>query len=975
MEKSFFKGQRWISESEPELGLGIIVHSGYRDVKIDFPGAGETRVYRKSNAPLQRVKYTKGDIIRDRSGRGLTVQSVEERDHLAYYRCGERTLAENFLMDLMTFNRPEERLAKGKPGHVKDFELRYKTLLHRQKIMTAPWHGLLGARIELIEHQLYIARDAASLFYPRVLLADEVGLGKTIEAGLIFHKLLVSGTVNRVLVISPHSLLNQWLVELYRRFNILFTILDEEQYASRSEMSPDSNPFTSSTTVICSLDFISSNREALRHAGKAGWDMLIVDEAHHLKMNGPHVSPEYRAIQELSRAAKALLLLTATPLQLGEEGHFGRLQLLDRDRFTDYQKYLQESSEYKKVASLANDIRENKITTKAMFSRLERQYKGDTQLLDRVKGIKRVTRKIRDTLIQDLLDRYGTGRMVYRNRRSVLKGFPKRMLKPVKMNYSEDYRKRYTELLHHLNWKGEYIFFDPFSLTPAHLNLPQKEAGQLLKHLWMEDPRLSWLIQFIRKLPKQEKALIICNRPGKVFSIRETLPMLIRENFVVFHEDLSLNIRDKNAADFSRPDGVRLLISSEIGSEGRNFQYARHLILFDLPRSPELLEQRIGRLHRIGQKRDVFIYALFPDQSTVHALFNLYHEGLDAFLSPTMAGEYVYRSVKKELELNTSRMVRREMPSTEWKQSIDAIIRKARKELKTYTKLIESGRDCLLEINSLQAASAKVLIEEMKLSDSSYELEAYMEDVFEAYGISFQPTVEKRGYTVYPGPEMTLDSFPGLPETGLAVTFDREQALVREDMTFLTWEHPLVSGAMDLILGNSYNAVCIAEWKNAPESGILLDLIYILEPVKSRTSAIQQYLPPTPIRTLLDLKANLRTDLVESLKKVRLKQGLQSLVRESREFRENILPALLSAGKHEAELRAEKIRNAAHKKAQNELNSEISRFDALSRLNNSNAKACMKNAQLLKRELEKVLNYLDDAELRLDSLRVIQMTR
>jgi hypothetical protein len=87
------------------------------------------------------------------------------------------------------------------------------------------------------------------------------------------------------------------------------------------------------------------------------------------------------------------------------------------------------------------------------------------------------------------------------------------------------------------------------------------------------------------------------------------------------------------------------------------------------------------------------------------------------------------------------------------------------------------------------------------------------------------------------------------------------------------------------------------------------------------------------------------------------------------------LPALLSAGKHEVELRAEKIRNAARKKAHNELNSEISRFDALSRLNNSNAKACMKNAQLLKRELEKVLNYLDDAELRLDSLRVIQMTR
>jgi ATP-dependent helicase HepA len=273
MEKHFFTKQRWISETEPELGLGIIIAAEYRDVKIEFRGAGETRVYRKDNAPLQRVIFKPGDTIRDRSGNVLKIQSVQEKEHVQHYCCGEVTLPENRLMDLMTFNKPEERLVNGKPGHVKDFELRYRTLVHRHAIMAAPWHGLLGARIELMEHQLYIARDAASLLYPRVLLADEVGLGKTIEAGLIFHKLFVSGRISRVLIISPHSLLNQWLVELYRRFNILFTILDEEQYTSRRNTAPDKNPFTASTTVISPLDFISSNQDVLQSANEAEWDM------------------------------------------------------------------------------------------------------------------------------------------------------------------------------------------------------------------------------------------------------------------------------------------------------------------------------------------------------------------------------------------------------------------------------------------------------------------------------------------------------------------------------------------------------------------------------------------------------------------------------------------------------------------------------------------------------------------------------
>ena len=111
----------------------------------------------------------------------------------------------------------------------------------------------------------------------------------------------------------------------------------------------------------------------------------------------------------------------------------------------------------------------------------------------------------------------------------------------------------------------------------------------------------------VKKLKPHEKVLLICSNLSKVLNLQSTLPLITRIPFTTFHEDLPLNLRDKNAADFSRDGGVRLLISSEIGSEGRNFQFSHKLILFDLPLNPELLEQRIGRLHRIGQKKTIEI--------------------------------------------------------------------------------------------------------------------------------------------------------------------------------------------------------------------------------------------------------------------------------------------------------------------------------------------------------------------------------
>src|SRR5690606_622242 len=147
------------------------------------------------------------------------------------------------------------------------YMLRQETLEHLRRLRQSPAQGLLGARVQLLPHQFYIASEVAERHAPRVLLADEVGLGKTIEAGLILHQQLLTGRASRVLILVPDSLIHQWLVEMLRRFNLHFTILDAERCAALAPSFDDEedegsagdevvNPFESAQLVLCGLAFL-----------------------------------------------------------------------------------------------------------------------------------------------------------------------------------------------------------------------------------------------------------------------------------------------------------------------------------------------------------------------------------------------------------------------------------------------------------------------------------------------------------------------------------------------------------------------------------------------------------------------------------------------------------------------------------------------------------------------------------------------
>ncbi|MBP8170834.1 MAG: RNA polymerase-associated protein RapA, partial [Pseudomonas sp.] len=360
-------GQRWISDSEAELGLGTVLAEDGRLLTVLYPATGDTRQYATRNAPLTRVRFSPGDEITHFEGWKLTVQEVDDVDGLLVYHGLNAqhqpvSMPETQLSNFIQFRLASDRLFAGQIDPLAWFSLRYQTLAHTSRQLQSSLWGLGGVRAQPIAHQLHIAREVADRSAPRVLLADEVGLGKTIEAGLVIHRQLLSGRANRVLILVPENLQHQWLVEMRRRFNLQVALFDAERCAE----SDADNPFEDSQLALVALEWLRDDDRAQAHLLAADWDLLVVDEAHHLVWHPEQASAEYQLVEELARQIAGVLLLTATPEQLGLDSHFARLRLLDPDRFHDLAAFRAESAQYQPVAEAVQELLDQgKLSKKA----------------------------------------------------------------------------------------------------------------------------------------------------------------------------------------------------------------------------------------------------------------------------------------------------------------------------------------------------------------------------------------------------------------------------------------------------------------------------------------------------------------------------------------------------------------------------------------------------------------------------------
>ena len=796
----FFLNQRYTSDGEPELGIGILTDTSKGKVQMNFPLSDEIRLYAIDSAPLRRVVFKSGDVILDTNGKQLLIEKITLIDDLYMYYGEGRQLSEAELGNMSITHSVDDRLFNGDVDATEMFALRRETLFHDYRRRISPINGFIGGKIDLIPHQLYIANEVSSRYAPRVLLSDQVGLGKTIEACLILHRLLVSGRISRVLILVPESLIHQWFVEVLRRFNLWFNIFDEQRCASLEEGAPDGNPFLDNQLIICSIEFLTASKKRTQQAISADWDMLVVDEAHHLEWSVDKVSNEYELVEQLSEIAKGLLLLTATPEQLGVESHFARLRLLDPNRYANYNDFIKESSDNKEVAEIVEKLFSNNKLQSKEIELLETIFPKE-----RISALAKSDEKMRCNLIEDLLDQHGPGRVLFRNTRSAMSGFPKRIAHIIPLKETEN-QNEWTE-----------------GLSNEFISDLESSSDSINEHYLLsnKDPRVSWILDKMKEV-SPAKVLLICSTKEKVLALESALKKRTNNKVSVFHEDLTLIQRDRNAAWFADNDGAQILLCSEIGSEGRNFQFSHHLILFDVPIHPELLEQRIGRLDRIGQTQDIHIHVPYVVGSPQHKVIKWFHEGLNAFNTNLEGGNIISKLFRDSLiDICRNKSV------NDANGKLDALIIETSKFQKELKKNLGEGRDKLLEMNSFRPEVAKNIITQIQTEDNDRTLEQYLTKVFQQFDIEMEDRPE-RSYLLQPT-SFNSTVFPSIPQEGIHVTFDRKRALSREDVGFISWDHPMITGALDMVLSSTVGNASFGLIRGTGSPALILELIFVLE--------------------------------------------------------------------------------------------------------------------------------------------------
>ena len=973
----FQVGQRWISDSESDQGLGTVTNIEHRFVTIVFTATGESRQYAKENAPLTRVIFNQGDNIPSHEGWMLKVTSISEEHGIIIYhgikldgdQSKEVSLKEVMIDHFIKFNKPHDRLLNSQVDRLDWFRLRKDCLHHQYQQQQSELMGLTGARVNLIPHQLYIADEVGNRFAPRVLLADEVGLGKTIEAGLIIHQQLVSGRAKRILIIVPESLMHQWLVEMLRRFNLNFSIFDEDRCV---EVAGDdnTNPFSSEQLVLVNLGFVTRNPKWYEELISEDWDLMVVDEAHHLNYSQGESSIEYQCIEQLAQVIPGVLLLTATPDQLGHESHFARLRLLDPDRFFDYDKFTEEESHYSEVANAANALVEGdklSVEQESTLSTLLKESDISEQLSELNSDDTENQQSVRKQLLSQLLDRHGTGRILFRNSRNTIKGFPAREMHPAPLTMPEQYQETLNEFMLSgcpetlANSKQAKFIFTPEMLYGLDLGL-DKQADT-----WTAfDPRVNYLIDLLKSL-KKEKVLVICAHAQTAIDLEAVLRVKEGIRAAVFHEGLSIFERDRAAAYFAQDeDSAQLLLCSEIGSEGRNFQFSHHLVLFDLPSNPDLLEQRIGRLDRIGQTEIIRLHIPYFEDSAQHLLFDWYQQGMQAFEHTCITGRVVYEAYGQQLlslalsAQQTSSEAER-LISDSWQKHCQIKIE------------LESGRDKLLELNSSGQGRAHELVEKIERNDRQISLPQFMFQALDVFGVQ-QDDKADNSIALNQSEHMLNSNFPCLPEDGTTVTFDRNTALINENYQLLTWDHPMVRGVMDLVLSDEIGNASIGLLKNEalPVGTFFLECLFTVEATAPAHLQLGRYLPTTPIRILVEKSGkNLADKVSESvldkqLTPVKKQMALQLI----KALKSQIVPLVSKAEDHGG-LQIAAIQSKALANMKTKLEQERQRLTALKAINPSVRQA---EIDFIAHQQSELTHYIDKAQLTFEAVRMIVVT-
>ncbi len=955
--------QRVISKSEPELGIGVIenIVISKRLIQVNFPMSSETRSYNLSSCPIERFYFRVGQDVcfGDFGGK---IEKVDFDKGFARYHIKTRVFWEyEAFFELPKGSNVTDLILKSTFSSTSAFNLRREAWKLKESISQSPILGFLRSRVKPIPHQLFIANEVCSRQSPRVLLADEVGLGKTIEAGLIFSSLEATGRAERVLLVVTDSLVNQWLAELHRRFGFTFSVFDE-QMCEELERTSGLSPFESQQKIIVSMSMLIKSPKHLKQVLACSWDLTIIDEAHHLEWDEWDPSLEWQIVQSISKKTQALLLLTATPRQRGLGSQFGLLNLIDPKRFHSYEEFYEEYQEIKEIAFFAKQIVENNFSQKDL-KKWESYFKHDPKIQALLKSIKSEGQS--QALLNHLVDCHGTGRVYFKNRRVNQKGFPRRILNQICLEPSSKYKEHIDSL-------------DPTTLNDFQLMDFATGRGAVKKRKTFEDlahenPRYIWIDKFIKDLAGK-KVFVICSTKDQVFKLKSFLEQKRRpanQKIAVFHEDLSTLERDKQAAFFAQDDGPSILISSEIGGEGRNFQFVRNIILFDIPLTPEALEQRVGRLDRIGAGKEVHIFVPWLKNTPEEVLFTWFHEGYNAFEKSWSEAGSLLEDFAEEI-LFCIKSYFGKMPKNESsKVNLKNLVKKTKTKALKLKKDIEDSTDVLLDLNSFNSTKAQTLVDAIDEFDDDPTLEFFVRSAFDFLGVNYDDYDDRGSILIHEDVERHLDSIPGMSffNESQIVTFDRETALKREDMVYLTAGHNLVEAIFSLFTERDLGSVSFCRVEtNRLASGFYVCFSYVLQAQGPKKLELERFLPVNNETFTVSSKG---VKLSKEEEKFLFSIDCQDIEDENISLSKEILVEQIEKKslliEKFRETWSQKLKDQALLKATDDFNVEVDRLTALSLINKNVLEEEINCLVQLKKQ---VMTCLEKTREKLDAIRI-----
>ena len=861
---------------------GVVTQIDARTIRVQWDEDGPPPLFAVTGAPLQRVHLQQGQTVRLRNTGENAALLAPATSVTPAWQCfvasgaGTTVNVPEAGLRPIPITNPLDRFLANPPliGSLEAYRLQEVTRWYRVQHLYNELVSLGQVGVDIKPHQVSVAHKVVSNYPHRFLLCDEVGLGKTIEAGMILKEIQARGGAQRVLVIAPPNLVRQWQFEMRTKFNEAFAVLNTSTVGYLRNQGQVGNPFLYQQNIVCSSGWVTNPTWAA-FCAEVDWDLVIVDEAHHARSkrygNRIDTTRLYRLIRDLASpeyfARRGLLFLTATPMQLDTHELYSLVELLDPTLFPSEQHFDEHRREVPGLSRTAELLsthgfpvpgEDSEVLASEIAGWLD-MYPDEvhSRLTSGEEGI--------ESLTEQLFARHLLSDVMIRNRKAVVGGFMPRSASRWKVTLTQQEREALEALEEYIEYGFQLaegrndhaigfvmVIFQKLmasSFAAARESLNRRrikiEAGrvgtqsvgvaadrvededrasdvidELNVNVGAPNEELALLdsvLNAIGKVTVDSKSQVLLNELDQLFGVAADEKVIVFTQFRdtqtylsdliskrgwglnVFHGQMNAQEKDRAVERFRTESGPQILLSTEAGGEGRNFQFCHLLVNYDLPWNPMKVEQRIGRVDRIGQEQPISVFNLWVEDTVESRVLDvlehrikLFEEtvgGLDAILGETEDGITAIMRLSKD---------KRDKAIEEFGKTLEDQVRQA---VAAETRL----GDFIMDTKSYRKELAeRIAGQPSPIGEDDFEkfitqllasVRTYIRKNNENYDLTFR------------------DSFVE-PHRSLFPTGNRLRAVVRRDqwhdaegVEFFVFGHPIVDELVKETLGETFDGV------------------------------------------------------------------------------------------------------------------------------------------------------------------------